>query len=266
MVNSTIKVDMEKCIGCGNCVKDCPMNIIQLEENKAIILKEDCLKCGHCLAVCPKNAITIEEFDMDEILKGNIEKQPISDTRLMKHLKLRRSIRHYKDTPVEKEKIKKIIEAGRYTPTARNMQNVRYIVIQKNILEIEKLGLEIFKKVSKLSSPIGKFIELPFNFDKLDFDSGFLFHGAPAVILVVSNSTLDGGLASTSMSLMAEALGLGTLFVGLFTAPANKNKKIRKILKLKRNEKIVSCIAIGYPNVKYYRSAPKKKANIKWNM
>ncbi|MFV0440807.1 MAG: nitroreductase family protein [Lachnospirales bacterium] len=262
---STIKVDKDKCVGCNLCSTDCPMKIIEVKDNLARILKEDCLKCGHCLSVCPKNAITIEEYDMNEIIEGNIEKEHIDSDKLMKHLMLRRSVRQYTKIPVEREKIKKIIEAGRYTATARNRQNVRYIVIDRDINRLEDLGLKTFKKLSKLALPLSKVVKLPYDFSKMNIDRGFLFHEAPAIILVVSSSTLDAGLASTSMELMAESLGLGTLYVGLFTAPANKSKEIRKLLKIEKNEKIVSCLALGYPDVKYYRSAPKKKANIMWS-
>jgi len=36
------------------------------------------------------------------------------------------------------------------------------------------------------------------------------------------------------------------------------------MLGLGKNQKIVQCLAIGYPSVKYQRTAPKKKASIQW--
>lgn len=66
------------------------------------------------------------------------------------------------------------------------------------------------------------------------------------------------------MELMAEAMGLGTLYARLFTTVANKNKKIRKVLELGKKENIVTCLAIGYPDVHYMRTVPRKKANIEW--
>ena len=46
------KVDREKCIACKQCIKDCPVRVISLEEGKAYIHNEGCIKCGHCIAIC----------------------------------------------------------------------------------------------------------------------------------------------------------------------------------------------------------------------
>lgn len=44
------KVDKEKCIGCGLCIKDCFVRDIELIEGKALIKNITCFKCGHCIA------------------------------------------------------------------------------------------------------------------------------------------------------------------------------------------------------------------------
>ena len=51
------KVDIEKCIGCGLCIKDCFVKDIELIDNKANIKNERCMKCGHCVAICPKGVV-----------------------------------------------------------------------------------------------------------------------------------------------------------------------------------------------------------------
>ncbi len=48
----------EKCVGCGTCVKYCPVSAIKLNrEGKAVIDREKCIGCGECIAVCPEGAI-----------------------------------------------------------------------------------------------------------------------------------------------------------------------------------------------------------------
>jgi len=91
-----------------------------------------------------------------------------------------------------------------------------------------------------------------------------LFFNAPALIIVTANSELNGGLASSNMELMTNALGLGTFFSGFFTRAAQDNEAIASLLGLDHGKKIVSCMVIGYPDVTYQRTTPRKDAEITW--
>jgi len=258
-----VLIDNEKCTGCGLCIADCQRHVLEMQNNKAAVINTRCLKCGHCMAVCPENAVKLDGYD-DEILDMPGEQVFLDEKKLITHLKFRRSVRQYKNTPVEKEKLEKIIEAGRLTPTASNMQNVRYIVIQNEIDAIEDEVLDQYKKLIRPTSLLRRIIKMPFKPSLSRLKRGFLFHKAPAVILVISPSEINACLAAMNMELMAETLGLGTVYVGLFTRPANWNRKLLKSLGIVKGEKIAACLALGYSNAKYLRSVPKKNANIVW--
>ena len=53
-----VKIDGQKCIGCGKCVELCPMHNIELQNNKAATAKQ-CTMCYRCINYCPTQAITL---------------------------------------------------------------------------------------------------------------------------------------------------------------------------------------------------------------
>lgn len=64
MIRKIIKIDEEKCNGCGLCVKACHEGAIGLVNGKAKLLRDDyCDGLGNCLPVCPTGAISFEERD-----------------------------------------------------------------------------------------------------------------------------------------------------------------------------------------------------------
>ena len=60
------------------------------------------------------------------------------------------------------------------------------------------------------------------------------------------------------MELMAESLGLGVLYSGFFVACTRLSRKLRKMLDLPKGHKVITCMVIGYPAVKYQRIVPRK--------
>lgn len=268
-------VDKEKCVGCGICVKDCFPGVIKIADDKAKIRNLACIKCGHCIAVCPKGAISTDEYRMEDVKDYNEAEFNIEADRLLNFIKFRRSTRQFKDSDVETEKIIKIIEAGRFTQTATNSQNVSYIVVKDNIKKLKEMALESLKakgeEILENSDPqtmaykgYAKMWIKIYNDYKENPKNDRLFFNAPALILVVSESPINASLASSNMELMTNALGLGTFFSGFFALAAQWNDEIRKLIGIEENKEIVTCMVIGYPNVKYFRTVPRKDPLISW--
>ena len=66
-IRKIIKIDEEKCDGCGNCVIACAEGALQIINGKAKIISENyCDGLGACLGECPQGAITIEEREAEE--------------------------------------------------------------------------------------------------------------------------------------------------------------------------------------------------------
>jgi len=269
-------INYEKCIGCGQCVKDCFARDIEMLDGKAKINNVTCIKCGHCIAICPKDAVSTDEYNMEDVKNYNKNDFSIDADNLLNFIKFRRSIRQYKDKEVEDDKISKIIEAGRFTQTGSNLQDVSYIVVKDGLQELKALTLEslkvkgedilidkdsqsmLFKRYARMWINMYEQHQLNPN------ENDRLFFNAPALIIVTANSEVNGALASSNMELMTNALGLGTFFSGFFVRAAKGNKKIMDFLGIKEGKQFVTCMVIGYPDVKYLRTVPRKEAKVSW--
>ena len=76
MIRKIVKIDEEKCTGCGLCASACHENAIVMENGKAHLLRDDfCDGFGDCLPACPAGAITIEERESAEYDPQAVEKR-----------------------------------------------------------------------------------------------------------------------------------------------------------------------------------------------
>lgn len=66
-----VKINMEKCVGCGKCVNLCPMKNLKTEDN-FIKAENRCTMCYRCVNICPKQAITL--LGKNVVMQGTIEK------------------------------------------------------------------------------------------------------------------------------------------------------------------------------------------------
>ncbi len=248
---NTITIKQDACIACGLCAQDCPNGCISLADGTAHASDAGCIECGHCYAVCPEHAIEMNGYDDAD--EPTVPMTEVDADVLLAAIKSRRSIRRFTTQAVEDEKVRKILEAGRYAPTGANAQDVSFTILGGRQDEAERICVRLFRTGKKIASRFIGYLE------RIEIGDDFFFKGAPVVIVVSGTGNIDAGLASSYMELMAESLGLGVLYSGFFVACAKFSSKLRRLLNLPKGHKVASCLVIGYPDVRYQRIPPRKE-------
>lgn len=123
---------------------------------------------------------------------------------ILEIIKSRRSIRNYKKEKIKDEDILKILEAGRWAPSASNNQPWRFIVV---------LDQELIKKIGDACKilTINSFVKT-----------------SPLILIIYSEKKhkwvdLDCGMCSQNMMLEAHTLGIGSCFIGAYRENKIKN-------------------------------------------
>lgn len=258
MEEHVIKINTDQCIGCKLCVDVCVANNLRIskENNKAELLSEKCIKCGQCAAICPKEAISISGYNTPMIQKKDYKGLNPDD--VLDTIRFRRTIRSFQDKKIPENVVDQILEAGRLTHTAKNSQDVSFIVLDKEKDAVENIAVLMFRKLKKIAN---LFSEMARN---NVIDDHFFFFKAPIVIVIVADNKTNGLLAAQNMEFVAEAHGLGILFSGFFTMCANHSIKLRKKLEIPKGKKVAMTLVLGYPKVKFMRSAQRKDLDVKY--
>ena len=261
-----IKIDTSLCVGCGKCVDDCISSCLVLREGKAMYRKR-CIKCGHCVAICPKKAVSIPAYDMSDVEEYSPEQFDIDPKKLLRTIKFRRSIRDFAQREVEADKIKDVINAGRCSPSASNRQDYHFYVIQENLREFKKIIWDLLEKqlAGKVNMPrdmlrpVSRFYDMR----QKDPTDDYLFRNAPVILFIECNTELDAGVAAQNMELTAVAHGLGVMYDQYLSYVTKINRDALQFLGT-HGEKFLVAMLLGYPNLRFYRTAPRKNTNITW--
>ncbi len=259
-----VEINESRCVGCGACAADCVGGNLVVEEGKARV-KGGCILCGHCVAVCPVQAVAIPEYGPAQEMPGDAVS--LDQEVLLQAIRSRRSIRQFRELPVEREKMERMAEAGRYTATAKNLQDTGVVFVQRELAELKRRVWAFIDAIphSREQRPPRELLPyMAFNRRrKSNPADDFLFRNAPAVLFVTSPRALDAGMAAQNMELMAEAQGLGVLFDGYLAHIAEANRELKQWLGI-GEETIQACLLLGYPQVRYRRTAPRKEARTVW--
>jgi len=270
-----LRIDEEKCKRDEFCVRECPTAIIRLSKNEGIpeIVpggEGNCLDCGHCVAVCPHDALSHVRIKIEDCPLIRKELQ-VNEEQALQFLRSRRSVRRFLDKPVEREKIQRLIEGARYSPTAGNSQLVQWLVLtdKKRIAEIAAMTVDWLREVLKDPRIAEASPYLPMVIAAWDAGNDSVLRGTPALIVASApkeaiNGTVDLTIALSYLDLLAPAMGLGTCWAGLLQAALLSSSAIYRAVGIPDRHPHHYPMMLGYPELRYYRLPQRRAPKIRF--
>jgi ferredoxin len=284
-------IDDAACTGCGLCVKNCPDEVLTLENGKACAgegIFVGCIACGQCVAICPAEAITVEGRGMkrDDRLSLPAFKLPTAD-QIAALMYGRRSIRRYTEREVERNKVDRILEMTATAPMGIPPSEVGVVVFHGRA-KVSRFAAEMcdsFKQMAKQLNPLmlglmrlwtkkaeyeamrdfvvpllkmlsQKHVE---GDDKFTYDApaALLFHHGPLA------DAADCAIAATYAMLAAESLGLGSCLLGS-SVGLNYDKKLKSQYGIPPENKVGLAMPFGYPAMKFRRAVKRRLASVQF--
>lgn len=166
---------------------------------------------------------------------------------LLKIIKNSHNTHDFLDKKVDKSKLKKIIDAGRYAPSSHNSQDWKFIIIKDKKILSELFDLCVYGEFYSIS-PVGIVIVAePLYYD--DEKKGLL----KVEEKLVSHKYMNIGFATQNMVLEAQALGVDYAILSLDV------KKANKILNVPKKSESLLMLALGYRKKGSYKKIKDRK-------
>ncbi len=271
-----IQVDPDKCLRDGICAAVCPAQIISFskEDGKLPVLIDNaeklCIRCGHCVAVCPEGALAHESM-------GPTDCPPVREEfhvgdEIMEHLlRSRRSIRVYRDKPVPKQVLERLIDMARYAPSGSNMQPVQWLVIlePEKVQELGAMVVDWMKQLIGEKSPLADLLRFDRVVASWQEGKDRVLRGAPHLVIAHApgrerTAAAACTIALSYLELAAGSLSLGTCWAGYFTTAAGSWPPLAEALAMPDDHSVFGAMMVGYPRFPYRRLPLRNPARITW--
>lgn len=169
----------------------------------------------------------------------------------LKLVQSRQSVRRFQDRPVEREKLNACLEAARLAPSAENVQPWRFCIADDPTIK-SRLAKHAFSGIYRATRWAERAPVLVVIFAQLDI----LANRLGTQMTGINYYLIDVGIAGEHFVLQAQELGLGSCWIGWFSA-----KGAKQALNVPKSYRAVEMLAVGYPHKNYQRQRKRKPLN-----
>jgi len=291
---ANIFIDIDKCTGCGLCVEVCKDFSFKIVDHK--VVKSDtpvfgCVGCGHCMMICPSGVIAIEGRSLSPVELFHLPDKSTAPKYegLLALLQRRRSVREFRDIPVEPEKINQILEAAQTAPMGIPPSDVHVLVLETKA-QVHNFAVEFstyLKGIRWMASNwfltlmrpfwgkandemMHSFIKPVFNVyvDNMSKGENWINYDAPMAMYFYGSPYCDPAdpiIAATYAMIAGESLGLGTCMLGgihPFIQNGKKARLFREKYGIKYPSREGLFVIFGYTDVNYSKGVKRSFADI----
>lgn len=270
---SLFVVDTSKCKKDHICVAVCPLGIIDdvdgvpTPTNNA---KELCIRCGHCVAACPTGALSHTVMTPEQCTPIN-RNLSLKAEQAEQFLRGRRSIRVYRDDPVDRAVLTRIIETASAAPSGHNTQPVEWLIVHdtSEVRRLTGLVIDWMRFMIQKKPDYAKELSLQLVVDKWEKGIDGVCRSAPHLVLTHAHKNNMMAqpactIALAYLELAAQANGLGACWAGYFDIATRFWPPLQKELGLPADHTSYGTMMVGYPKYKYYRIPLREKTRISW--
>ena len=271
---ASLLIDGERCNKCGMCVAECPVGIIWIAEKESPPSWIDgaetlCINCGHCVAICPTSALGLSTMPVEKCVPITKDLATTPE-QLEQFLKSRRSIRAYKEKPVEHEKLAKLIDIARYAPSGHNLQPEHWLVIEKreDVKQLAQMTVDWLRGLAGKDPAIAEMIQSEALVAYWDMGIDVITRWAPHLVMAHaqngSHFSRDCHIAMTHLELAAHSMGIGACWAGFVQAGVTSDPALAQALQLPENHTCYGAMVIGYPKYKFSHIPMRNDPQITW--
>ena len=265
-----ISVNQEKCLRCGLCVESCPSCILTMGENGPEAASErGCMSCGHCVAVCPVGALDNNRAPLASMRP--ITQPTLTADTAYEFMRMRRSVRVFKEQVPTTEDLTKLLDICRYAPTATNSQMMYYVVIrdpQKIKAVTDAVADWMEEEIANGSENKRYYATVLRVYRGQGVD--ILARNAPCLVFALTKRLNTAGVSSAGQcwayaQLFAQTIGLGTTIAGFIeTCGIAGYKPLMDIVGVPPKQKIVGTMMVGYPKYKFRRMPERQHLKVEF--
>jgi nitroreductase/NAD-dependent dihydropyrimidine dehydrogenase PreA subunit len=266
-------IDADKCNRDGLCAAECPAGCIVFEPEQLPVPHKNkfayCINCGHCIAVCPKDAIQLERFEVPAFRKE--KSLNISPDQAVQFMKARRSVRSFRNEPLDRQVLEDLLDITQYAPSGHNARPVRWVVAAtpEKVQGVAEATVNWMRTEVEAQTERAEFLHLAGIVRAWDKGTDMVCRHAPALAVAHAPSmgitpVEDGIIAVAHLELAVTGAGFGACWCGYVLMALKGDESLRRIMGIPEDNTVCGDLLLGKPVRRFSAIPPRPKAEVTW--